>query len=307
MVKSPLNILVTMSRILKVGEGFEIRVPLVYEELKVWAERTIDEIVSKYPKAKKMWHLLKNDPEVNADWDIAEFITVAKMKINDHGEVHAKITAANALKMLQILLKHNILPEIMREKAGDEDDAHLVVLTGALLHDIGNLVHRDLHHIAGVCLAIPILNRLLPQVYESSEAMYEIRNYILHIIFAHEYNIEDFTLEAGIVGVADGTDMTKGRGRVAVEWGKIDIHAVSALAVESVEVTEGEYKPIRIHIKLSNSAGLFQIEKHLAIKIVNSPLRNLIEVIAEAEPPRSDTDKRIIHRIMVVDGKVTPF
>ncbi|RLE98980.1 MAG: phosphohydrolase [Thermoprotei archaeon] len=296
-----------MARVLEVGKGFEIKVPLAYEELKKWAEKTITEIVSKYPKAKKMWELLRNDPEVNADWDIAEYLTVAKMNINDHGEVHALITAANALKMLQILLKHGILPDIMKERAGDEDDAHLIILAGALLHDIGNLVHRDYHHITGVCLAIPILNRLLPQIYEDEEIMYEIRNHILHTIFAHEYKVEDFTLEAGIVGVADGTDMTKGRGRIAVEWGKIDIHAISALAVEKVEVTEGEYRPIRIHIKLSNSAGLFQIEKHLAVKIANSPLRDLIEVIAEAEPPEADSDKRIIHRIMVVDGKIKPF
>jgi len=296
-----------MARVFNAGAGFEIKVPLAYEELKEWAEETISRIVSKYPKANKMWKLLREDPEVNADWDIAEYITVAKMNINDHGEVHALITAANALKMLQILLKHGILPDIMKERAGDEDDAHLIVLAGALLHDIGNLVHRDYHHIAGVYLAIPILNRLLPEIYENKEVMYEIRNHILHIIFAHEYKVEDFTLEAGIVGVADGTDMTKGRGRVAVEWGKIDIHAVSALAVEKVEVTEGEYRPIRIYIKLSNSAGLFQIEKHLAVKIANSPLRNLIEVVAEAEPPSSNTDKRIIHRIMVIDGKIKPF
>lgn len=74
-----------------------------------------------------MWNILKNDPKVNACWDIANYVAVAKLHYNDHEDVHAKIVAANALKILQILLRHGILPDVMEEKAGDENDAHLVV------------------------------------------------------------------------------------------------------------------------------------------------------------------------------------
>jgi metal-dependent HD superfamily phosphatase/phosphodiesterase len=35
------------------------------------AEAIISELLTGYPKASKMWNLLKDDPEVNADWDMS--------------------------------------------------------------------------------------------------------------------------------------------------------------------------------------------------------------------------------------------
>jgi metal-dependent HD superfamily phosphatase/phosphodiesterase len=48
------------------------------------AEKTITQLTADKPKARRMWELLKNDPEVNADWDMANFIAVSKLKYNDH-------------------------------------------------------------------------------------------------------------------------------------------------------------------------------------------------------------------------------
>ncbi|MEM1990492.1 MAG: phosphohydrolase, partial [Candidatus Bathyarchaeia archaeon] len=131
------------------GKGFELEIPSSYSTMMEEAERAITELVANQPKARKMWELLKDDPEVNADWDMANYVAVAKLKYNDHGEVHAKIVAANALKMLNLLLDNGILTSVVKERAGDEDDAYLVVLAAALLHDIGNQVHRENHHISG--------------------------------------------------------------------------------------------------------------------------------------------------------------
>ncbi|MEM2927339.1 MAG: HD domain-containing protein, partial [Nitrososphaerota archaeon] len=221
------------------GKGFELELPTSYITMMEEAERAITELVANQPKARKMWELLKDDPEVNADWDMANYIAVAKLKYNDHGEVHAKIVAANALKMLKLLLNNGILTSVIKERAGDEDDAHLIVLTAALLHDIGNQVHRENHHISGVYLAIPLLNRLLPKIYEEEEIMYEIRGHILNCIYSHEFDVRDLTEEACLVGIADGTDMTKGRGRMAFDKGNVNIHTVSALSIEKVEIVQG--------------------------------------------------------------------
>ncbi|MBO3755354.1 MAG: HD domain-containing protein, partial [Candidatus Brockarchaeota archaeon] len=166
------------------GKGFELEIPTAYLEMVEEAERTIVQLTEGKPKARKIWELIKDDPEVNADWDMANYIAVSKLKYNDHGEVHAKIVAANALKMLRLLLENGVLTSVMKERAGEEDDAYLIVLTAALLHDIGNQVHRENHHVAGVYLAIPLLNRLLPEIYENKEVMYEIRAHILNCIYS---------------------------------------------------------------------------------------------------------------------------
>ncbi len=267
------------------------------------AERTISELVENQSKARKMWELLKNDPEVNADWDMANYIAVVKLKYNDHGEVHAKIVAANALKMLKLLLNNGVLTSVIKERAGDEDDAHLIVLTAALLHDIGNQVHRENHHVSGVYLAIPLLNKLLPKIYKEEEIMYEIRGHILNCIYSHEFDVRDLTEEACLVGIADGTDMTKGRGRIAFDKGNVNIHTVSALSIEKIEIVQGEGVPIRILIHMNNSAGIFQIQETLGKKIIDSPLENYVEVIAVAKPDEPLVDQRIVHQLVIKGRK----
>ncbi len=289
---------------IETGKGFEITLPESYKSLQEFAEKTITKIVAKYPKAKKMWELLRDDPEVNADWDIANYIAVSKMKYNDHGDVHVKIVAANALSMLKLLNENGVTTSALKEKAADEDDVYLIVMTGALLHDIGIQVHRDDHNLHSVYLAIPLLNRLLPEIYQEPEIMYEIRGHILHCIYAHRFEIKDLTDESALVGIADGTDMTKGRGRLAFDRGSVSIHTVSALAIEKVTIQKGEERPIRILIEMNNSAGVFQIQESLAEKISGGPLDNYIEVVAVAKPDDPNTDSRILHQIIIRDGKM---
>lgn len=284
------------------GKGFELELPTSYVTMKEEAENTISELVSRKPKARKIWTLLREDVEAKADWDMANYIAVAKLKYNDHGEIHAKIVAANALKMLKLLLDNGVSTSVMKERAGDEDDVYLIVLAGALLHDIGNQVHRENHNVSGVYLAIPLLNRLLPKIYEDEEIMYEMRGHILHCIYSHEFEILDLTEESALVGIADGTDMTKGRGRLAFDKGNVNIHTVSALSIEKVEIKQGEDVPVQILIQLNNSAGVFQIEETLGKKIIGGPLEDYCEIIAVAKPDKPLKDERIIHRI-VIKGK----
>ena len=130
------------------GKGFELELPKSYVAMMEGAEKTITGLVADHPKAKRMWELLRDDPEANADWDMANYIAVAKLGYNDHGDTHVKIVAANALKMLRLLFDNGVLTSAIKERAGDEDDAHLIVLAGALLHDIGNQVHRENHNVS---------------------------------------------------------------------------------------------------------------------------------------------------------------
>ncbi len=99
-----------------------------------------------------------------------------------------------------------------------------------------------------------------------------------------------FTLEAGIVRVADALDMAKGRSRIPFEAGQVNIHSVSAAAVDAVEIGSGELKPVRVSITLTNAAGLFQIDELLKEKLRGSGLEPYVEVVAHIY---GEADKRL--------------
>ena len=147
--------------------------------------------------------------------------------------------------------------------------------------------------------AVEILAKEAPNAIITSE--------VLHAIVSHEQppsnepNHRILTKEAGIVGIADALDMEAGRARIPFQAGKIDIHAVSALSIEKVEVecvenSKNGEKPINIKIKMSNSAGVFQIDELLKPRIVNSELEQFFHVIAEIT---GEKENRIIEKFEI--------
>ncbi len=277
--------------------GIEVEIPESYDFLETESLNYIEDSIKNYPKSKEMFNLLVNDPEVRGDWDLSNFIAVKKLKYNDHGEVHAKIVCASALKMLDILLEKEITPDFMNEGGGDSDDEHLIVLSAALLHDIGNQIYREDHPLHSTYLAIPILERLLPKIYSELEQRTEVRGFILNTIYAHDADIPDLITEAALVGIGDATDMTKGRGRRAFDLGSLSIHTISALSIERVLILKGVDKPIEIVIEMSNSSGIFQVQEILGKKIIGGPLEDLINLKAVVTPSEADYDKRIVRSI----------
>ena len=101
---------------------------------------------------------------------------------------------------------------------------------------------------------------------------------VAHAILAHNVNERCLTLEAGIVKVADALDMTKGRSRKAINAGKIDIHSISAAAVEAVRVTRGEKKPIRVEVDINNPAAVFHLNEVFGQKLARSSIQQYVEV-----------------------------
>lgn len=287
--------------------GIEVEIPESYDFIETESLNYIDDSLKNYPKAKEMLNMLVNDGEVRANWDLANFIAVKKLKYNDHGEVHAKIVCASALKMLDILLEKGIKPDFVKEGGGDEDDEHLIVMSASLLHDIGNQIYREDHPLHSSYLAIPILNRLLPKIYSDLENRTEVRGFILNSIYAHDEDIPDLITEAALVGIGDATDMTKGRGRMAYDLGSLSIHTISALSIERVLILKGEDKPIEIVIEMSNSSGIFQVQEILGKKIIGGPLEELISLKAIVTPSEADYDKRIVRSITLKGKKFVTF
>ena len=94
-----------------------------------------------------------------------------------------------------------------------------------------------------------------------------------------------------MVRVADALDMAEGRSRLPVERGDVGIHAISAAAIDEVNIEGGSDRPIRVEIKMNNSAGIFQVDDLLATKIRGTPLEGHVEVIAAVV---GETEKRLM-------------
>lgn len=284
------------------NRGVVITLAPSYETLERHSLEAVEPLWPKYPKTQRLWELLVNDAEARTNWDMADYMAVNKLAYNDHGMTHAIIAATNAIRIFDLLVSAEVTPDVVMSGAGDLDDACLVVAISTLLHDIGNQVHRKYHEMMGVVLARGMLDRLMPEIYPEIEHRVELRAFILHAILSHDFDPPPLTFEAGVVAVADGTDVTKGRGRKAFDLGKVDIHSVSALAIDEVHITAGKHHPVEITVVMNNSAGIFQIEDTLTKKVVKGPLAKWITVTAVTHPSDSPNDARIIERLTLKNG-----
>jgi hypothetical protein len=250
---------------------------------------------------------IKEDKKLQTYWKCANVMAIERMGYTDHGPTHVKIVANIALRLLRILVEKKLItPSIVENYKMQNDDAEVVVVLGSIFHDLGMIVQRNNHEQYGATLALEFLEKCLTPTYnEEQQAI--ITSEVLHVIVSHEQPSANeqtnkiLTKEAGIVGIADALDMEAGRARIPFQAGKIDIHAVSALSIEKVEVECAEdngngIKPINIKIKMSNSAGVFQIDELLKPRIVNSGLEQFFHVIAEIT---GEKENRIIEKFEI--------
>ncbi len=230
------------------------------------------------------------DEELYALWEAVNVNAVDRLGMTDHGPVHFQIVSNIALKMLRQLVESGIVPSIVKDHELTNNDAEVVVVLGSLLHDLGMSIHRPDHELYSLFVAQPIIDRLLAGLYAVRERTI-IRSETLHAIISHRSDGKPITIEAGVVRVADALDMSKGRSRIPFEAGVINIHSLSAAAIEQIEIRKGTEKPIHIHVRMSNSAGVFQLDQLLKDKLNRSGLEKYVEVEATIE---SETEKRLV-------------
>ncbi|MCD6323538.1 MAG: HD domain-containing protein [Desulfurococcales archaeon] len=236
--------------------------------------------LSKSEILSRAYRVLENDEEVQELIKMANIMAVGRLRYNDHGIVHSRIVSGAALELFNMLLEADIRPTTLAfGTVKDLEEARLVVLLAAYLHDIGNAVHRVNHEMVGACLARDILDRIIPEIIPSvGSRKYLIRQEVMHAIYATEMHTKALTMEAGVVTIADGTDMAEGRARIPYRLGKLDMHAVSAISIKKVELLRGEEAPARIEVHMNDKAGLFQIEAVLKPKVLTSGLDKYIEI-----------------------------
>lgn len=230
------------------------------------------------------------DRELFALWRCANVNSVDRAGRNDHGRVHVQIVANIGLKLLRLLADADIQPSIIRHHGLGQEEAEVVVFLAAVLHDLGIAVHRQDHEQHSLFLAAPKAKELLEGLYDV-EARTIIWAETLHAIISHNRDVPCLTIEAGVVKVADALDMCKGRSRIPFQAGQVNIHSLSAAAIERVTLTKGETKPISIVVEMANSAGIFQIDELLNPKLGNSGLRDYVEVVGTV---KVEEEKRML-------------
>ncbi len=239
-------------------------------------------------KLKTILGRVNSNEYLQSLWDCSNMNAVRRLGLSDHGRVHFAIVANIGLKILRDLVESNVKPNIVTDYALTNDDAEVVVFLGAVLHDLGMVAHRENHQIFSVSLASQILPELLEGVYNDKERAI-LTAETLHAIYAHESEIPQFTLEAGVVRVADALDMKEGRARIPFTAGKKDIHALSAMSIRDVKIRKGKTKPIVVEISMYNESGIFQVDQLLKKKIAGTKLEGFIEVVAQVENQQRKT------------------
>jgi hypothetical protein len=212
------------------------------------------------------------------------------MEINDHSWVHIQIVTNIALKLLRQLTKHGVEPGLVRDFGLEPDDAEVVVVLAALLHCVGMSIHRHGHEDFSLFLAAPKLHELLDGLYAEPNKTVVVSE-VLQAIISHRADGHPLTVDAGILRVADALDMAKGRSRIPFEKGSVSMHSLSAAAIEDVEITDGDDRPIKISILMNNSSGLFQVDGLLKAKLRGSGLEPYVEVVAHID---TETEQRLV-------------
>ena len=234
------------------------------------------------PRLQRVIAWANEDEDLYALWSASNVTAMERLGMTDHGPVHVKIVMNIAVRLLRLLMDHGVAPAMVTTYAMEPKDAEVVVALAALLHDVGMSIHRAEHESYSLFVAQDKLRQILPELYPGPTSTF-VRSEVLHAIIAHRSRGRPLTVEAGVVRLADALDMAKGRSRIPFEAGSVNIHSVSAAAVEKVSIEAGEEKPVRIRIALSNSAGVFQLDKLLRDKLLGSGLEAWVEVVAAVD------------------------
>lgn len=233
-------------------------------------------------KLDRLLELINEDVEIQRLWEMANVNAMDRGGISDHGRVHIQIVANACVKLLRLLVEAGVEPSIVSDHDLTVEDAEVLVVLAACLHDVGISVQRENHENYSLIIAYPKARALLGVLYEEPE-LTTMTSEVLHAVIAHRWNETCLTIEAGVLKVADALDMTEGRSRIPFEAGEVNIHAVSAMAVSQVSLERGEARPVRVDIKMNNSSGIFQVDELLKRKLNNSTLGKYVEVMAHIE------------------------
>jgi uncharacterized protein len=241
------------------------------------------------PRLQRLIAAVNADSQVKAWWH-ASAVNAARLHMSDHSWVHIQVVLNVALRLARLLFRAGVTPSVVADHGLQERDAEVIVAAGSLFHCVGMAVHRVDHEAYSLFLTADKLGGLLEGIYDEPERSIVLTE-AMHTIIAHRRGGAPFTIEGGIVRVADALDMERGRSRVPFEAGYRNIHSLSAYAIEDVKIGPGDERAVKVEIAMSNSAGVFQIDELLATKLRGSGIEQHVEVVASIE---AEHEERLI-------------
>ncbi len=240
-------------------------------------------------RLEKLFAAANADSQLRGWWHVQQ-VTADRLAMSDHSWVHIRVVLNIALRILRLLERRGVVPNVVSDYGMDARDAEVVVAGACLLHDAGMSIHRVDHEAYSLFLAADKLPSLLADAYREPERSVIVAE-TLGAIIGHRRRGEPISFEAGVVRVADALDMEQGRSRVPFEEGRPNIHSLSAAAIDDVVISSGRERPVRIEIAMNNSAGLFQVDELLATKLRGSGLEEYVEVVARID---AEHEKRLL-------------
>lgn len=237
--------------------------------------------------------VLDTNAECQALLEAQNVNPVTRLGYNDHGPKHVEIVRDRALCLYDLLKRGGIPFSGATDHGLSEADEPVIIALAATFHDIGHIVHRDEHPYWSIPLAADILDRLLPELYDLP-AWVQVKAEVLHAIVCHHTEEKPLTEEAGVLRIADGLDMERGRSRQPYEEGGRGINTVSSQAIKRVRLYQGEAVPARVEIEMTNAAGVYQVDSLLKAKLAGSRLEEAVRILAVHV---DDEDEQIVERL----------
>lgn len=222
------------------------------------------------------------DEEISAYLEAQNVNPVKRKGYNDHGTKHISIVRNRALCLYDLLKASNVEFNGAVQQGLDEADEAVIIALAAVLHDIGHVVHRDNHPYYSIPLAADLLDRILPEFYDIADCV-RMKGEILHAILCHHTEEQPLTIEAGVLRVADALDMESGRSRMPYQQGGRGIDTLSSQAIDEVALREGKRCPVLVEIRMTNAAGVYQVDGLLKAKLEHSGLEEDIRIVAVSE------------------------
>lgn len=254
----------------------------------ITTESKIQGRLKNFPVCLELVNYLFADEELQEMQEYANNVSIRRLGYNDHGPVHMRQVVGNAIKMLNILHEAGIPTSLEKEETGTFEDSMCAVILAGMMHDLGMAIGRQGHEEMSALLAQPLIDRTLMHMFPNDlHKRTIIRCVATEAIVGHMSSRKIHSIEAGIILIADGCDMTKGRARIPMAINTTprvgDIHKYSANAINRIGIHRGEKKPIKIDIEMSGDVGFFQIEEVLLQKIDASPAKQFVELYAGVE------------------------
>lgn len=246
------------------------------------------------PRLQALVERINADEELRQLWRCANVNAAERLGWGDCGEVHVRIVANAALKLLRLLREAGQVPGIVAHHRLGAEDAEVVVVLAAALHDLGLAIHPDAR-LPDLSLAERVGRELLNGLYPVRERTIVLAE-TLHAIRAQlggEAGLACLTLEAGVLRLADTLDLAKGRVRVQAEALPSE---AAAPGVDEVTIHKARQPPVRVSLHVAHTAGLAAIEALLRRELRQAGLGGWVELVASVD---GQADARAVVPLLV--------